>query len=155
LEKLVALIVELVIVMSPIVESPEATQPPPIPDPNDERAVTLEFSIIINPILDTAFVPVVVIELDPEPIPDPHLVVAELIAVTNEFKISKPAIVQDPLLTEPPPIPLPIHGALVEVDVLAETAQALMQDSKIRMKPEIESPDVTDPVPIPEPPYPV
>jgi hypothetical protein len=92
-------------------------------------------------------------ELDPEPIPDPDFFLPELIAVTNELEISKPAIVQDPPLEEPPPIALPMSGGVPGAPV--SHALASMQDSKIRMKPEIELPVETDPVPIPEPPYPV
>jgi hypothetical protein len=108
--------------------------------------VTVEFAITIDPTLDS--ITIVSEELEPEPMPEPPVDDAELFAVTNEFKISKPATVEDPLSDEPLPIPEPTSTDDDE-RVLAST-----RDSRIRIKPVIEAPFETDPVPIPEPPDP-
>jgi hypothetical protein len=87
-----ASIAEPVIVIFPIVESPKAMEPPPIPEPDDEIAITVELKIAIHSTLDSRNV--VVDELDPDPIPDPPFEAAELFAMTNEFIISISAIVE-------------------------------------------------------------
>jgi hypothetical protein len=88
-------------------------------------------------------------ELEPDPIPDPSVDPTELLAVINEFRISKPATVDDPLVNEPPPIPEPMTGF---VDVPVESVLASTRESRIRIKPIFEEPVETEPVPIPEAP---
>jgi hypothetical protein len=104
--------------------------------------VTVEFSITIEPRLEVILV--VVLKLEPDPIPDPPTAPAMLFAVTNEFRISIPEIVDDPLVNEPPPIPEP------PVALEFERVLALTHETTIRIKPVIDAPVETDPVPIPE-----
>jgi hypothetical protein len=106
--------------------------------------MTVEFPITIDPTLED--ITLSALELQPDPSPDPPFDVAELLAVTNEFKISKPAIVEYPLVNELPPIPEPILASSVE-QVLALTCEF-----RIRIKPIIELPLATHPVPIPDDP---
>jgi hypothetical protein len=86
----------------------------------------VEFSITIDSILES--ITSVIDELEPDPIPDPHLVIDELLAVTNEFKISKLVIVEYPLVNEPPPIPEPIYISY-PLHVAIDQALALTADS--------------------------
>jgi hypothetical protein len=88
-------------------------------------------------------------ELEPDPIPDPPVDSTELLAVTKEFKISKPAIVDDPLVNEPPPIPEPRTGL---GEGTTEPVLASTRESRIRIKPIFEEPVEIEPVPIPEAP---
>jgi hypothetical protein len=97
---------ELNITISPTVEFPKAIKPPPIPEPYEEVASTVESPIIIEPILEP--IGPVGEELDPDPIPDPPFSVDELFAMTKEFRSSKPAIIEYPLVNEPPPMADPV-----------------------------------------------
>jgi hypothetical protein len=91
--------------------------------------LTVELSIAIDLIFDSAKA---VPDEKPEPIPDPDIHVAELLDVTNEFKISKPTIVEyDPLSNEPLPIPEPMNGLELAHGDAVERALALTHDSTI------------------------
>jgi hypothetical protein len=93
-DELLAVTVEFEISISPTVDVPNSIRPPPIPEPCVDLAVTVEFPITIRPTLES--IATAVEELKPDPIPDPPFAPAELFAITNEFKISKPEIREDP-----------------------------------------------------------